>query len=81
MILVEFLLDKKQKFYIFEYKNINMSKFQTIKGILKTFWQMTKEDFQAMDKKLWRIIIGGIIFILMAYLWFKFFSVISPFKF
>jgi len=55
-----------------------MSRFETIKGIMKTFFQIFKEDFSEMDHKLLRIGIGIAGFIVMALFWFYFLRNISP---
>ena len=55
-----------------------MSKFQTAKGILKTLWQMSKEEFAAMDHKLLRIGAGILSFIVSALLWFYVFRSMNP---
>ena len=56
-----------------------MSKIQTIKGILKTFWIMTIEDWDEMDHKLLRIAAGVVGFIIMGLFWFFVLRNISPF--
>jgi hypothetical protein len=56
-----------------------MSKIQAIKGVLKTFVSLSKEDFQEMDHKLLRIGIGVVGFILMAIFWLLFLRNILPF--
>ncbi|MEM7819893.1 MAG: hypothetical protein QXD48_03635 [Candidatus Aenigmatarchaeota archaeon] len=56
-----------------------MSKYETIKGVLKIFFQLIKEDWDAMDHKLIRITIGAIVFILMALFWLYFLRSITPF--
>lgn len=63
------------------YKEIGdfMSKLKTIKGVLKTFMWMSKEDFQAMDHKLIRIGVGAAGFVVMALIWLFFLSSIIPF--
>jgi len=55
-----------------------MSKFQTIKGIMKTFFHITKEDWNEMDHKLIRLAAGAAGFIIMALVWFYFLRSISP---
>ncbi len=56
-----------------------MSKVETAKGILKTFWMLTKEDWDELDHKLLRIAAGAIGFAVMALFWYFFFSKIGPF--
>jgi len=56
-----------------------MSKLQTVKGILKTFWTMTIEDWDEMDHKLLRIAAGAVGFIIMGLFWFFVLRNISPF--
>lgn len=58
-----------------------MPKIEAVKGVLRTFWRMTKEDFMTMDHKLVRIAVGIITFLVMAFVWFYVFRSISPFKF
>ncbi len=58
-----------------------MSKMETIKGIFRTFWRMSLEDFVEMDHKLVRITVSIITFIVVAFVWFYVFRSISPFKF
>ena len=52
-----------------------------IKGTLKVFWGMTKEDWSQMEHKLLRIIFGIIGFVIAALFWFYFFRHINPFGF
>lgn len=58
-----------------------MSRLETVKGVLRTFWRMSREDFDVMDHKLARIAIGIISFLVMTLIWFYLFRSISPFKF
>lgn len=58
-----------------------MSLFGTIRGILKTFWSMSVEDFDAMDRKLLRITVGAVGFAAAALFWFFFLKNIIPFHF
>lgn len=58
-----------------------MPKIKAIRGVLATFWRMTKEDFMAMDHKLVRIAMGVFSFLLMAFVWYFFLRKISPFGF
>jgi hypothetical protein len=57
-----------------------MSKLRAIAGVLKTFLQMSKEDFSEMDHRLLRIGTGIVGFIVMAIFWYVFFSGSSPLK-
>ena len=47
-----------------------MSKIDTIKGIMGTFWKLTKEDWFAMDHKLVRIAAGIIGFAIAGLFWY-----------
>jgi len=58
-----------------------MSKWQSIKGVLKTFFQMSKEDWSETDHKVLRIASGVIGFAIAAFFWFYFFRNIAPFHF
>jgi hypothetical protein len=58
-----------------------MSKVETFKGVMKTFFQMTKEDFNEMDHKLIRIAVGVVGFVAMTLFWFYFLRNIAPFGF
>ncbi|MCX6816169.1 MAG: hypothetical protein NT120_04945 [Candidatus Aenigmarchaeota archaeon] len=49
-----------------------MSKLQSVKGVMKTLFWMTKEDWVEMDKKFYRIVFGVISFILMAFFYLYF---------
>ncbi|MBI5061601.1 MAG: hypothetical protein HZB67_04795 [Candidatus Aenigmarchaeota archaeon] len=56
-----------------------MSKLEAAKGVLKTFWSMTLEDWYQMDRKLLRIITMAVSFTIAALFWLFFFSNIRPF--
>ena len=56
-----------------------MARVETAKGILKTFWAMTLEDWDEMDHKLVRIAAGVIGFTIMGLVLYFFFRNISPF--
>lgn len=56
-----------------------MSKIRSTAGMLKTFSRMTKEDFDEMDHKLFRIALGVGSFIAMALFWLFFLKSIVPF--
>lgn len=59
----------------------NMSKLQAIKGTLKVFTSITKEDWQQTDKKFYRLVFGVIGFAAMALFWYYFLRNIIPFGF
>ena len=56
-----------------------MPKIDTIKGILTTFWQLTKEDWEIMDHKLLRIMAGVVGFTIAALFWYFIVGNIMPF--
>jgi hypothetical protein len=56
-----------------------MPKVKSLAGFIGTFWQMFKEDFDAMDHKLLRIAISVGTFIIMALFWLYFFGSTTPF--
>ncbi|MCX6819162.1 MAG: hypothetical protein NT129_04155 [Candidatus Aenigmarchaeota archaeon] len=56
-----------------------MSRLKTVKGIISTLWQMTKEDWNLMDHKLIRILTGVIGFAIATLFWYLFFRNITPF--
>ena len=56
-----------------------MSKLQAIRGVLKTFWTITIEDWDDMDHKLLRIVAGAIGFVIMAAFWYFIFRNVGPF--
>ena len=58
-----------------------MSKWQSIKGVFQTFFQISKEDWGEMDHKLLRIASGIIGFAIAAVFWFYLFRHIMPFHF
>jgi Mg2+ and Co2+ transporter CorA len=49
-----------------------MPKMQALKGVLRTFWLMTKEDWGELDHKFYKIVFGAVMFILMGLFWFYF---------
>ena len=51
-----------------------MSKIESIKGVLKTFFWLTKEEFDSMDHKMARIAFGVIGFAVAAAFWYFVFS-------
>ncbi|MBI5061827.1 MAG: hypothetical protein HZB67_05970 [Candidatus Aenigmarchaeota archaeon] len=55
------------------------SNFSQVKGVLKTFWQMTLEDWYETDRKLFKIITAAVSFTIAALFWLFFFSNIRPF--
>lgn len=56
-----------------------MSKVESIKGILKTFFWLTREELDTMDHKLLRVAFGILGFAVAALFWYFVFSRISPF--
>ena len=58
-----------------------MSKTEAIKGTLKVFAGSTKEDWNRMDKKFYRLLFGVIGFTIMGLFWYFFLRNISPFGF
>jgi hypothetical protein len=56
-----------------------MSKFETAKGVMKTFFWLAKEELDSMDHKLFRIALGIIAFIVSSLLWYFLFNLASPF--
>ena len=56
-----------------------MSKAESIKGVLKMFWSMAKEDFGEMDHKFLRIAVGVGSFAAAALFWLFFLRHIIPF--
>lgn len=58
-----------------------MGAIQTAKGVLKTFWSLTKEDWGEMDHKAVRVVSALIGFALVAAFWYFFFRKIAPWPF
>lgn len=58
-----------------------MGKLQAITGVLKTFTWMTKEEWDRMDKKFYRLLFGIAGFVAMGLFWFYFLRNLSPFGF
>ena len=56
-----------------------MLKSETIKGVLKTFFWLTKEELDAMDHKLLRISFSVIGFVAAALFWYIIFNKFSLF--
>jgi phage shock protein PspC (stress-responsive transcriptional regulator) len=56
-----------------------MSKTETVRGVMATFWQLAKEDWFAMDHKLLRIAAGVGGFTIAALFWYFVLSNIMPF--
>ena len=56
-----------------------MSKIQTLKGVMKTFFWLVGEEWGAMDHKLIRLLAGAVGFTVMALFWYFFFRNILPF--
>jgi len=55
-----------------------MGKLETLKGTLKTMFDMTLQDFHEMDHKLIRIVGSIAMFIILAWFWFNFLRGITP---
>ena len=55
-----------------------MSRLETILGVLKTFARLTREEWDEMDHKLFRVGAGLIGFLVSAAFWYFFFR--GPFK-
>lgn len=60
---------------------MDMSKLKSLVGFLKFFFGMSAEDFRLMDRKLLRIGVAVITFLVWAFFWFYFFRGSSPFGF
>lgn len=58
-----------------------MSKTEAIKGTFKVFASTTKEDWNRMDKKFYKLLFGAIGFVVMGLFWYFFLRNISPFGF
>ncbi len=56
-----------------------MSKMEDVKGVLKTFYELSKEEFDMMDRKLLRIGVGIISFLVAAVFWYFIFNGFSGF--
>ena len=56
-----------------------MGKLQTVLGILKTTLSMTKEEWNTMDKKFYRLTFGIATFIIMGLFWYFVARKIVPF--
>ena len=56
-----------------------MSKLEDAKGIMKVFYEMSKEEFGMMDKKLLRISAGVASFIIAGLVWYLLFRNMAPF--
>ena len=56
-----------------------MSRLKTIRGVLDTFWQLTKEEWYVMDHKLMRIATGVVGFVIAVLFWYFFFRNMSIF--
>ena len=55
-----------------------MSKLSSIKGVMKTFFWLSREDWNGMDHKIPRLVFGGIAFIVMALFWLYFLRGVLP---
>ena len=60
-------------------EGIIMSKVESIKGVLKTFFWLSKEEFDTMDHKMLRIAFGIVGFAVAAAFWYFVFSKFAPF--
>lgn len=58
-----------------------MSKLRSIASFLKMFAEHLKEEWDEMDHKFIKIVIGGAIFIITGLFWLYFFHSSTPFKF
>ncbi|MBI2075956.1 MAG: hypothetical protein HYT72_01770 [Candidatus Aenigmarchaeota archaeon] len=47
-----------------------MSRTETVKGVLKTFFWLTKDELGGMDHKLFRIVFGIVGFLIITSFWF-----------
>lgn len=56
-----------------------MSKVETVKGILRTFAWITREEWNEMDRKFYKIAGGLIAFAATALFWFYFLRNITAF--
>jgi len=56
-----------------------MPLLETIKGVLRTFAWLTKEELDSMDHKAVRIGFGVVSFFAVATVWYVLFSSMSPF--
>lgn len=56
-----------------------VSRIQTIKGVLKTFWWLTASEWKEMDRRLLRIAVGITTFVASALFWLYFFRSSTPF--
>lgn len=55
-----------------------MGKMQSIKNVFKTLAWLTKEEWDEMDHKLFRIGFGVVGFVIMALFWFYFIRTVLP---
>lgn len=56
-----------------------MSRLEDAKGIMKVFYEMSKEEFDMMDKKMLRIFAGMASFIVAGLVWYLLFRNMAPF--
>ena len=56
-----------------------MSRIEAVRGLLKTFWTITMEDWDEMDRKMMRKAAGAIGFIIIAAFWYFLFRNVGPF--
>lgn len=57
---------------------VAMGKIDTVRGVMKTLFWLTKDEWSGMDHKLFRMIFGVIGFVVMALFWFYFIRTILP---
>ena len=55
-----------------------MGKVDSLKGFMRTFFWLTREEWQETDRKLYRIAFGVTGFVLSALFWFYFLRHIFP---
>jgi hypothetical protein len=60
----------------FEFRN---SKLSSVKGVVKTFFSIAKQDWNELDHKLVRITFGAIGLVAFALFWLYFLRAIIPF--
>ena len=49
-----------------------MSRLNALKGLMRTFFWLTKEEWRGTDHKFYRLAFGAIGFVVMALFWFYF---------
>ena len=58
-----------------------MGLWNDIKGIIRMFFSLSKEEWDDMDRKLLRIGVAVTSFVVAALFWFYIFRTFSPFRF